>query len=118
MGVALTLAVVACALAFGLGVWVGRKVFARVPPPTLAKAEPPPRAQVTPGAVACADDARRILAGAETRDALVDLGADLSVEAYGRGLVDLRAAIIETGVLPDEIADELCNVAMARMEGR
>lgn len=115
---AVVLGIVACVLAFGLGVWVGRKLFE--PRPEPPPKEPPRRTvhALTPGAAACAEEARAFLAEAPTREELVELGASLSVEAYGRGLVDLRAAIVEVDVLPADVADEICNIAMARMEGR
>lgn len=42
--------------------------------------------------------------------------ADTVTQAYGRGVSDLRQAIVEAGPLPPEVLDGLCSAAMSAVE--
>lgn len=42
--------------------------------------------------------------------------ADTVTQAYGRGIVDFRQAIVDAGPLPPEVLDGLCSAAMSAVE--
>ena len=77
-------------------------------PTTLERflSHPPPR-----GATELAEEIASVI----DNDGLAVVAARYAVEAYGRGVADLHAALVENSGLPRDVADEACAIAIQSM---